>query len=152
MFYRVFSLKGDVVQPAALQEHLRSLGVEAPFEVRGDEHGWTSCQFRLVEGSSPLQIERYLTDADEIRDDLDAWAAWLETQSGNPNHLRLMQHVIGSEQMFTLKRPDDHADEAQVNQVCKAIVQFLAGKTRGVYQIDNIGFFAASGTILLPEN
>src|SRR5262249_43473221 len=152
MWYRVFGLKSEMVQPALLQEHLRRLDVDVPFEVRGDDLGWTACTLQLVAGSSPLHVERYLTEEDDIRDDLDTWAAWLETQEHSANHQKLMQHMIGTRQMFTLRRPSGHVDEKRIDWVCEAIVRFLAGQSDGIYQIDGQGFFAADGTMLLQEN
>src|SRR6266568_2565509 len=111
MWYRVFGLSETQVQPAALQEALRAAGLELPLRVRGDDLGWTALEIPLDPTGPPLRIERYLPDADEIRDDLDAWAAWLETQEHEPNHARLMQHVIGTKQLFTLQRPLDDPDE-----------------------------------------
>ncbi|HLW66136.1 MAG TPA: hypothetical protein VKS79_12565 [Gemmataceae bacterium] len=151
MWYRVFALKPDMPQPAALQEHLRLLGVETSFEVRGDDLGWTALTLKLAENSSPLQVERYLPEEDDIRDDLDTWAAWLETQEHEPNHSRLMQHVIGTQQLFTLRGPLDDADEDLLERVCEGMAKFLAGTCEGIYQIDGRGFFAAAGTILLQE-
>jgi hypothetical protein len=152
MWYRVFALKSDMPQPAALQEHLLALGVDAPLEVRGDDLGWTALTVKLAENSAPVQLERYLADEDDIRDDLDAWAAWLETQEHDPNHLKLMQYVIGTQQLFTLRRPMDYADEDQLDRVCDGMVKFLAGQCRGIYQVDGQGFFAADGTKILQEN
>jgi hypothetical protein len=151
MWYRVFALKPDMPQPAALQQHLQSLGVDVPIDLRGDDHGWTALTLTLAEDASPLQLERYLADEDDIRDDLDAWAAWLETQEHEPNHLKLMQYVIGTQQLFTLRPPPDYADEDLLNRICEGLVKFLASQCRGIYQIDGQGFFAASGQKILPE-
>ena len=151
MWYRVFGVKSEMVQPALLQEHLRQFGVDVPLQVRGDDLGWTACTLQLAASSTPLQIDRYLTEEDDIRDDLDTWAAWLETQEHNANHGKLMQHVISTRQLFTLRRPLDSADENRLNQVCEVIVQFLAKQSEGIYQIDGRGFFAADGTMLLQE-
>jgi hypothetical protein len=152
MWYRVFALKPDMPQPADLQEHLRALSVDVPFQVRGDDKGWTACTLKLAEDSSPLHLERFLAEVDDIRDDLDTWAAWLETHEHEPNYLKLMQHVIGTQQLFTLRRPLDHADEIQMDRVCEGMVKFLAGQCEGIYQIDGQGFFTADGRKLLQEN
>ena len=152
MWYRVFALKSDKPQPAALQQHLQSLGVDVPFHVRGDDHGWTALTLTLAEDTSALKLERFLAEEDDIRDDLDAWAAWLETQEHEPNHLKLMQYVIGTQQLFTLCRPLDFADEDLLNRVCEGMMKFLATQCRGIYQIDGQGFFAANGQRILQEH
>jgi hypothetical protein len=152
MWYRVFALKPEMPQPALLQEYLRQLGVEVPLQVRGDDLGWTACTVKLAEDCSPLHVERYLAEEDDIRDDLDTWAAWLETQEHEPNYLKLMQHVIGTQQLFTVRRPLDHADENRLDLVCEGMVKFLAAQCEGIYQIDGQGFFKADGTMLLKEH
>jgi hypothetical protein len=152
MWYRIFGLSDTMVQPAALQAALRAAGWDAPLHVRGDDLGWTAIEIPLGEGGSPLLIERYLTDEDEIRDKLDAWAAWLETRENEPNHQQLMQLVIGTKQLFTLQRPLDQLDEERLFAICDTVAQWLARQTRGVYQIDTRGFFAADGTNLLAES
>src|SRR5207237_3071387 len=106
------------VSPAALQEALRALGRDAIFHVRGDDLGWTAIDIDLGPGAPPLHLERYLADADEIRDDLDAWAAWLETREHEKHNEHLMQHVIGTEQLFTLRRPLDNLADAELELVC----------------------------------
>ena len=152
MWYRVFGLSETAVAPAALQEALRMVGRDAPFHVRGDDLGWTAIDVDLAPGGPPLHLERYLTDADEIRDDLDAWAAWLETRENEKHNQHLMQHVIGTKQLFTLRRPLDHLDEREMEMLCETIARALARRTRGVYQIDTRGFFAPDGRLLLRES
>jgi hypothetical protein len=150
--YRVFGLKSDIVQPAMLQEVLRGLGLDVPFQVVGDDAGWTASRIQLPGNGSPLDLACFLATEDDIRDDLDSWAAWLELQEHNPNFRRLMQHVIATQQMFTLRRPFDHSDDARLDRVCDALTQYLAQATDGIYQVDRQGFFAADGTLLLQEH
>ena len=152
MWYRVFALEPDMPQPAFLQEHLKSLGVDVPLQVRGDDLGWTALSLQLAENSPPLELQRYLAEEDDIRDDLDAWAAWLEIQEHEPDHVRLMQYVIGTQQLFTLHRPPDFADEDLVDRICEGLAKFLASQCRGVYQIDGKGFFAANGMRIMQEH
>lgn len=151
MWYRVFGLSETAVSPATLQEALRAIGHHAPFHVRGDELGWTAIDVDLGPATPPLHLERYLTDADEIRDDLDAWAAWLETREHEKHNEHLMQHVIGTKQLFTLRRLPDHVDEAGMDAVCETIARTLARLSDGVYQVDTRGFFAPDGKLILGE-
>jgi hypothetical protein len=101
--------------------------------------------------ATPVHLERYLATEEGIRADLNSWAAWLETADYSPNHGPLMQHVISTRQLFTLRRPIDHADEVLVEKLCLGVCRFLSGITDGVYQVDDEGFFAADGTLLLQE-
>jgi len=147
MWYRVFGLGEAEVSPAALQAALRAAGLDGPLHVRGDDLGWTAIDLDVA-GGAPLHVERYLTDTDEIRDDLDAWAAWLETQEHEKHNQHLMQHVIGTKQLFTLRRP---FDEDALDGVCETLARTLATLSDGVYQIDTRGFFAADGKLILGE-
>jgi hypothetical protein len=145
MWYRIFGLSEIEMSPTALQEALRAIGCEVQFHVRGDDLGWTQMELPL---DPPLQINRFVTDEDEIRDRLDAWAAWLETQAHEPNHEPLMQVVISTKQMVTFRRP---FDDETLETVCETLAQTMARTMRGVYQIDTRGFFAPDGTRMLVE-
>ena len=151
MLYRVFGRSGTEVTPAELLEHLHSAGERVTGNFRGDDLGWTSGELSLPSGGSPLVIERYLCDADEIRQELNTWAAWLETADYSPNNTVLMERVIQTKQLFALRRPIDHPDEAALERVCDAVSKLLAARTDGVYQIDDKGFFDENGGVLLEE-
>jgi hypothetical protein len=105
----------------------------------------------LPGGGTPVQLGRYLAKEDDLRDDLNAYAAELETMDFSPNSPALMQHVVQTKQLVTLRRPLDHADEATLDRLCLEAVGFLAANTDGVYQIDGQGWFAADGKLLLQE-
>ena len=150
-WYRVFGAGAEQPPPAALLEHLRALGVEEPAHVRGDEDGWTSAEIVLAEGVAALVVDCFLTTEPGIRAELNNWAAWLETCDYSPNHTALMERVIQTRQLYTLRRPLDHADEVRLERVCEGICRHLAAATGGIYQADGEGFFAADGTLLLQE-
>lgn len=151
MWHRVFGLSAESPPPSALAEHLHSQALAVAPHFRGDDLGWTSGELTLPGGGSPVLVQRYLTDADDLRADLNAFAAELETMTFNPHHADLMRHVIQTKQLVTLRRPLDHADEAALDRLCTETVRFLAARTHGVYQIDGRGWFAAAGELLLPE-
>lgn len=151
MWHRVFSKADTAPSAAAILAHLQEQGVTVTAEFRGDDLGWTSGQFVLPKGGSPVILERYLTDADDLRNDLNSWAGWLETADYSPNHQWLMEHVIQTRQLFTLRRPIDHPDEIALDRLCEGLCRYLAGLTEGVYQADGQGFFAASGELILQE-
>ena len=151
MWYRVFSTSEDVPRPAGLLSHLRVQGHVPRAHFRGDEEGWFGAEFILTEGTTPLHVERYLSTESDVRQELNTWAAVLETWDYDPSHLRLMQHMVSTKQVFTVRKPIDHADEVLIDDVCVAISRYLAACTEGVYQIDDRGFFTADGTLLIRE-
>lgn len=153
-WFRIFGRNDVQPAPAALLDALRDLGVETTADFRGDDLGWFRANFR-IDADAPLRLERYLTKEDAIRGDLNTWAAWLESAGDSPTHLRLMQHIISTTQLFTLHQPLEEADEPEIDLRIEAVSlglsQFLARLTEGVYQADHHGFFAADGTLLVPE-
>jgi hypothetical protein len=150
MWSRVFGSIVDEPSPTALVEHLRGKGCEVVPHFKGDDLGWTVGELHLP-GGSPVLLSRYLTAEDELRDDLNAYAAELETKDYDPNHRTLMERVIQTHQLITVRRPVDHADEIRLERLIELTVHFLAATTSGVFQVDGQGWFAADGTKLLTE-
>ncbi len=151
MWYRVFSLSPDPVSPAALAAHLHALGLPAAPHFRGDDLGWTAGELALPGGGTSVQLGRYLTKEDDLRDHLNAYAAELETMDFHPSAVNLMERVVQTQQLVTLRKPLDHADEATLERLCLEAVRFLAANSDGVYQIDGQGWFAADGALLVQE-
>jgi hypothetical protein len=151
MWYRIFGLNEAEPSPAALAEHLHTLGLPAEPHFKGDDLGWTSGELRLSGAGTPIYLARYLASTDEIRDDLNAHAAELETCTYSPNHGRLMQHAIQTKQLITLRKPIDAADEVLTEKVLEESCRFLAAATNGLYQVDDRGWFTASGEQLVQE-
>jgi hypothetical protein len=151
MWYRIFGLNESEPSPAALAEHLHAAGLAVEPHFKGDDLGWASGELRLPGGGTPVYVQRYLTSEDDIRDDLNAHAAELETCDYSPNHGRLMQHAIQTKQLITLRKPLDAADEVMLENVLEMACRFLATATDGVYQIDGRGWFSATGELLMPE-
>lgn len=150
MWHRVFGRSASVVSPAKLVEHLTSLGLSVTPHFTADDLGWTRGELHLSRGS-PVLLERYLTKEDDLRDDLNAYAAELETLDYSPNYAMLMERVIQTQQMITLRQPADSPDESTMETVLNATCQFLATHSDGVYQADGQGWFAIDGTRLLQE-
>src|SRR4051812_10882779 len=150
MWYRVFGSSEVEPSPAALAEYLHAAGLAVEPHFKGDDLGWTEGELRLPVGS-PVLLARYLTKEDDLRDDLNAHAAELETMDYSPNSGPLMQRVIQTKQLVTLRKPVDAADEVLLEKVLDAATSFLASLTEGVYQIDGRGWFAASGELLVQE-
>jgi hypothetical protein len=151
LWCRVFGANDAQPDPAALLEHLRSQGLEITGQFRGDEQGWFAAAFIFADGGTPVHLERYLASEEGIRHDLNSWAAWLETADYSPNYGVLMQRVIATTQLFTLRRPVDNPNEILVEKVCVAVCQYLARETAGMYQVDDEGFFDPKGELLLQE-
>jgi hypothetical protein len=151
MWYRIFGLSDNEPSPAALAEHLHAAGLAIEPHFKGDDLGWTAGELRLAGNGTPVFLQRYLTSEDDIRDDLNAHAAELETCDYSPNNGQLMQHVIQTKQLITLRKPLDVADEVMLEKVLEETCRFLAANTDGVYQVDGKGWFAASGLLLLQE-
>jgi hypothetical protein len=151
MWLRVFAPTTTEVPPAELAEALAAAGVSVVPHFKGDELGWTTGELHLPKGGTPLLLARYLTREDDLRDDLNSHAAELETMTYSPNAEPLMETVIRTQQMITVRKPLDYPDEAVVESVCETLVRFLASATGGVYQIDGRGWFAASGERLVEE-
>lgn len=151
MWYRVFGLSDAQPPPAGLAEHLHAAGLPVEPHFRGDDLGWTSGELRLPGGGTPVVVQRYLAGEDDIRDDLNAHAAELETCDYSPNHGELMRRVVQTQQLFVLRKPLDAADEVRLELLLEAACRFLAGRTDGVYQVDGRGWFSAAGELLLQE-
>jgi hypothetical protein len=151
MWLRVFAPTVAEVPPAAIAEALAAGGIPVVPHFRGDDLGWTTGELHLPKGGTPLLLARYLTKDDDLRDDLNAHAAELETMTHSPHAVPLMEQVIRSQQLVTIRKPVDHPDEVLVERACEVLVRFLAEQTGGVYQIDGHGWFAATGERLVEE-
>jgi hypothetical protein len=145
MWYRVFGRSESEPPLAALAEDLHAAGLPVEPHFKGDDLGWTSGELRAP-GGAVVKVERYLTDADDLRDDLNAYAAELETRD-SPHSAALMQHAIQTRQLVTLEPPAD----ADLDSLLVAACRFIAVATDGVYQIDGKGWFSAAGELLIPE-
>jgi hypothetical protein len=155
-WYRVFGHNDFPIDSPALLEWLRARQPDATGHFRGDELGWFEARLQFPAHATPLLVERFLTKEDEIRGELNTWAAWLETADDGPEPVRLMQHVISTKQLFTIHQAvEDDEEELEdthtVQTLCVNLCQFLARCTNGVYQVDGQGFFAADGRLLVSE-
>ena len=151
MWYRVFGRSADEVPPAELAGHLHAAELPVEPHFRGDDLGWTAGELRLPGLNTPVSLERYLTAEDDIRADLNSYAAILETCDYSPNSGPLMERVIQTQQMVVIRKPLDAVDEVALEKLLLETCRFLASRTEGVYQIDGQGWFAADGTLLVQE-
>jgi hypothetical protein len=146
MWYRIFGSSREMPEPERILAFLDTNQVSRSGEFASDESGWYRVDFFI--DCASLQLERYLAEEPGIRAELNSWAAWLETREEAPEHVRLMERMIQTCQLFTLQCADT---SARSDQVCIALCRFLAETTAGMYQIDGRGFFAADGTLLVAE-
>lgn len=151
MWFRVFAPTVAEVTPAAIAEHLHALGLPVVPHFKGDAHGWTTGELFLPRGSTPVLLARFLTKEDDLRDDLNAFAAELETMDYSPHAAGLMEKVIQTQQLVTLRKPIDAPDEDAVNRVCDELAFFLARQSGGFLQIDRRGWLTADGELLVEE-
>jgi hypothetical protein len=145
MWARVFVAVAEAPAPETLVEHLRGRGYGAEIRADADELGWFHLELSTSAGN--VTLDRYGAD-EGIRNDLNSWAAWAEIHAGEHAD-RLMQHLIGSRQIITLRVMREMDDE--LRRLLHAVLGFLAAATGGVYQIDGEGFFDAAGTLLIAE-
>ncbi len=151
MWYRVFIVNDREPSPVGLAARLHAAGLPAEPHFKGDDLGWTAGELRLPGCETPVFLERYLVKEDDLRDDLNAYAAELETMDYSPNNTALMAHVIQTKQLITLRKPIAAADEVTLERVLAEACRFLAADADGVYQIDGQGWFAADGERLIQE-
>jgi hypothetical protein len=151
MWHRIFGRSADEVPPADLAAHLYQIGLPVEPHFKGDDLGWTAGELRWSGGDTPLYLERYLTQEDELRDELNAYAAELETMDYSPNNVSLMAHMVQTQQLMTVRKPVAINDEVMLEKLLIEICRFLAARTDGVYQIDGEGWFAADGRLLIKE-
>ncbi len=143
MWYRVFGASPEAPTSTAILDFLAGRSASVSGDFAADASGWYQADL-LVDGAT-LQLERYLAEEEGVRAELNSWAAWLETRENAPEHVRLMERMIQTAQLFTL-----HGGEGS-EHVCIDLCRFLAAATAGVYQIDERGFFAADGALLVAE-
>jgi hypothetical protein len=151
MHYRVFGRSSNEVPPAALVEHLHAVGLPVVPHFKGDDLGWTSAELHLTGLNTPVRLDRFLATEDDIRDDLNAHAALLETCDYSPNHGMLMERAIQTQQLIVIRKPLDAMNESALEDLLLACCRYLASQTDGVYQIDGQGWFSATGELLLQE-
>jgi hypothetical protein len=149
-WFRVFGTSDVQPAPARLLEEARGLGGDVSGRFRGDDLGWFRADLVVAGEESALSLERFLSGEEGIRAELNTWAAWLE-ETGRPEAVRLMQHMVSTTQVFTLGPLDPDADTA-TEALCVGLCRFLARESAGIYQVDGQGFFAADGTLLVPED
>ncbi|MFO0938503.1 MAG: hypothetical protein U0798_18520 [Gemmataceae bacterium] len=150
MWLRVFGRSEQHISTVQIVEQLHQAGFPVVPAFKGDDLGWTEGSLTLESGS-PILLSRYLTDVDDLRDDLNAYAAELEGYNFQPAAQALMERVIQTRQLITIRKPVDHSNEVLLNDVCDRLCKNLAGMIDGVYQIDGQGWYSAEGNQIIQE-
>ncbi len=151
-WHRVFGRSPAEPDPAAFLEHLQRQGFEVSGNFRGDDQGWFAAEITFADGAAPMQVERYLSAEEGIRADVNAWAAWAESLADDEPHAeRLMQHLVRTAQVFTLRQPVRVGKALRSAPLCWEACRFLARATDGVFHVDGQGFFDADGGALIAE-
>jgi hypothetical protein len=150
LWYRIFGSSEVEPAPAAILQHLQELGEAVRGQFSRDDSGWYAAELDTGAGT-PLHLERFGHQEEGIRAELNNWAAWVETCDYSPNSVPLMEKIIQTRQLFTLRRPIDHPDDVLVEKLCVRLCRFLAETTAGIWQADDQGIFAADGSVLLQE-
>jgi hypothetical protein len=130
---------------AALEELLTKLGETDPIKVAGDDQGWTCVETTL------LWIECFLTSEPGVRAELNNWAAWLEARDNVERQMELMEHLIQTQQLYTIQR-EREVSRSEDMPIEEKVCQFFAAFADGIYQVDGAGFFAANGKLLAQED
>ncbi|GIW81624.1 MAG: hypothetical protein KatS3mg105_3431 [Gemmatales bacterium] len=149
-WYRVFSTAENPPDPDDLLRPLLSHFPRLKARFLGSREAWLRGEFTVQPDCPMIELERYLTEEDDLSADLQSWAAWLETCEDEPHSAALMQHVIATRQLFTILVDEPYADINE--EFARTLASLLAQATNGVFQSDGLGFFAGSGELLVPES
>lgn len=143
-WYRVFAAAEGAPALADIEVCLAGAGVPAA-RAFAEEADWAHA--RVQAGDVTVEIDRYQIGEEGIRVELNSWAAVLETREDDPLARGLMERVIQSKQLFYIEEPD----LSSARGVCVLLSRGLARLADGFYQVDDEGFFAADGTLLIAE-
>ena len=146
-WYRVFGIQDATPAPEAILAALAAANLRSSAEFVGDDLGWYSVKLLLPDRAEPVEVQRFVAEADDIRGELNTWAAWVETQSGELAWL--MQHLISTAQLFVWFVPEDDPEALALSA---ALCDYFSRATGGVYQVDGHGFFDVAGTHLVRES
>jgi len=145
-WYRVFGIQDATPAPEALLAALAEADLHPAAEFTGDDLGWYSVKLTLPGRAEAVEVQRFVAGADDIRGELNTWAAWVETQGGDLAWL--MQHLISTAQLFVWFVAEDDAEALALSA---ALCDYLSRATGGVYQVDGHGFFDTAGTHLVRD-
>jgi hypothetical protein len=147
-WFRVFANSDQVPAPEAVARSIRDGFPQMQVKFMADDEGWLEADITDPITGHSWKLRRYCRNADDIRGELQSWAAWIEWQPPSPHQQHLMERIMTAKQVFTFEADEDPTSAP----LGLALMQFLAGASDGVYQIDGRGFYAAGGGLLLAES
>jgi hypothetical protein len=146
MWQRVFATRPTGPLPGDLLAHLHASGHATTGRFHGDDAGWFRAELVHEATGQAYELQRYLATEPGIRDELNAWAAWVEL-CDTPFQSALMQHLVTTQQIYTLKATGGVPDLAYT----EALLRWLTACTGGIWQRDGVGFLRDDGTLMLAE-
>ncbi len=149
-WHRVFGSLEKEPPPAELCEELLRHGFAVRPHFRGDERGWFAARLEWEDGSSSLNVGRFLVQDDNLRGDLNSWCAWVETLPESAAHEVLLDTFVCTKQLFTFYADAEPEGEA-ASPGCLILCRWLAQQTQGIYQIDGQGVYDKLGTLLVAD-
>jgi hypothetical protein len=137
MWCRIFAACDE---PPDLDALRRELGVTVESGGEGPQWFWAD----VSKNSARVRLERYTTDEQGLRAELNAWAATAEATDDTPATAGLMEKIIQARQLITVEGEDG-------DELAGAVARWLARRTQSVWQMDGQGFFGPDGELLLRE-
>ncbi len=152
-WYRVFGASAATIEPAALLEHLHGQRSAGPRPLPRRRSGLVPCRVAPRRGrcaGRPGTLPRRRRGTSGRAEFLGGLAGGAGGQSA-PSVAD--GRLIGTAQVFTLQLAEDEGDEhSPAERLELTCCRYLAAAGDGVYQVDRLGFFAADGTLLVPES
>ena len=109
--------------------------------------GWLSVHVEHPQLPEPIGLDRFCRVYDDITGELMSWAAWLETREGTPQSKDMMARTIAVQQVVLIKCPEG----AEEKRICRELSRVLADVADGFFQVDDEGFYDASGVLVIQE-
>src|SRR4051812_27279879 len=106
LWYRIFGRSEAEVAPDVVSARIAAAGVRAECIFTPEGNGWQRAEISFA-ASAPIHLERFRSEEEGIRAELNSWAAFLETCDYDPIHTSLMERVVQSKQLFTVRKPFD---------------------------------------------
>ncbi|MCS6975473.1 MAG: hypothetical protein NZM31_00505 [Gemmatales bacterium] len=147
-WFRVFANSEVVPSPETIAEGVRQTFPHLRLTFTADEEGWLECDLSDPATGKHWLLRRYSRKSDDIRGELQSWAAWVEWQPPSPHQQPIMERLMTAQQVFVFGADADPVSD----HLGLTLMQFLADCCNGIYQIDGRGFYAADGQLLLAES
>ena len=148
---RIFGTNATTLRVSALVEQLDEAGVEVTWEVMGDDQEWEQVSLQTPAMQAPVMLERMALDDPEIHEEVAPLLDGLERLDDVYDVDEIEQVLGGTRQLYILGMPAGLQGDSDVEQLSLCVSQLIAKLTKGIYQVDQAGFYDADGQILLEE-